>query len=63
MQFDIGDVVRIKPEFRNPGETDKAYIITEVNHATQHCYLTLADCDLPLSPQEPACLYMLEKVE
>lgn len=61
--FNNGDLVRIKPEWTNPKETNKVYRIVDINDITKRCYIELADCNLPLSPQELVGLDMIELVE
>lgn len=57
--FKKGDLVTIKEAFRNPGETDRLYRIVDVNDATKRCYVELAVCDLPISPQELVSFEMI----
>ena len=61
--FKVGDIVRIKEEFRNPGETDLRYRVVDVNPVTERCYIELKDCNLPLSPQELVAFAMIEIAE
>ena len=60
--FSVGDIVRIKEEWRNPGETDCLYRIDNVNEITKRCYIELLDCNLPLAPQELVSFEMIEKI-
>lgn len=58
--FINGDLVRIREEFRAPNETNRVYRVTNVNEATKRCYIELAACTLPLSPQELVSFDMIE---
>lgn len=58
--FKIGDLVTIKPEFRNPGETNKIYTVMDVNEVTKRCWIALAESNLPLNPQELVAFYMID---
>lgn len=58
--FKIGDLVNIKPECRNPGETNQVYRVVNVNDATKRCYIELAESNLPLNPQELVTFDMIE---
>ena len=62
MQFETGDYVRIKPEFRNPCEGDELYVVTSINGNTRRCYIALAHSNLPLNPQELVSVDVIEKV-
>lgn len=57
--FKNNDLVKIKDEFHNSGETVQLYRVVNVNEATRRCYIELADCQLPLSPQELVSFDML----
>lgn len=58
--FNVGDIVKIKKDFQNPGETDRRYRVVNVNAVTERCYIELEECDLPLSPQELVSFAMIE---
>lgn len=57
--FKNNDLVKIKEEFHNSGETNQLYRVVNVNEATKRCYIELADCKLPISPQELVSFDML----
>ena len=58
--FVIGDVVTIKPEWLNAGESaDTEYMVVDVNYETKRCYIEPVKCDLPLKPQNLASFEML----
>jgi len=58
--FQQGDLVTIREEFRNPGETDMVFQVVSVNDVTQRCYITPATCNLPLCPQELVSFAMIK---
>ena len=60
--FSIGDLVRIKEEWRNPNETDSTFKVVNVNDYTKRCYIELLDSRLPLTPQELVSFEMIEKI-
>lgn len=60
--FKNNDLVKIKEEFHNSGETNQLYRVVNVNEATKRCYIEMADCQLPLSPQELVSFDMLHLV-
>lgn len=60
--FAIGDLVRIKAEWRNPNETDSTFKVVNVNDYTERCYIELLDSGLPLPPQELVSFEMIEKI-
>lgn len=58
--FVIGDIVTIKPEWLDAGESaDTEYMIVDVNYDTKRCYIEPVKCDLPLKPQNLALFDML----
>ena len=60
--FEIGDLVTIKPEFLDKKEsTELVYRVVDVNTITKRCYIEIADCNLPLSPQELVSFDMIQK--
>ena len=61
--FEIGDLVTIKPEFLDKKESAKLiYRVVNVNTVTKRCYIEIADCNLPLSPQELVSFDMIQKI-
>lgn len=60
--YAIGDLVRIKEEWRNPNEIDCDYRVVNVNDYTKRCYIELLDSRLPLPPQELVSFEMIEKI-
>lgn len=60
--FETGDLVTIKPEFLEKKETEGLiYKVVDVNIVTKRCYIEIADCNLPLSPQELVSFDMIQK--
>lgn len=60
--FETGDLVTIKPEFLEKKETEGLiYKVVDVNTVTKRCYIEIADCNLPLSPQELVSFDMIQK--
>lgn len=58
--FVIGDIVSIKPEWLNPGESaDVEFMVVDVNYETKRCYIEPVCCDLPLKPQNLVAFEML----
>lgn len=58
--FVIGDIVAIKPEWLDSGESaDTEFIVVDVNYETKRCYIEPVKCDLPLKPQNLVSFEML----
>lgn len=58
--FVIGDIVTIKPEWLDVGESaDTEFMVVDVNYETKRCYIEPVKCDLPLKPQNLVSFDML----
>lgn len=58
--FVIGDIVTIKPEWLDSGESaDAEFMVVEVNYETKRCYIEPVECDLQLKPQNLVSFEML----
>ena len=61
--FEIGNRVRIKPEWRDrPDEHERVYTVVAVNDKTQRCFIRLSKCGLPFVPTELVSFEMIEKI-
>ena len=62
--FNVGDLVKIKPNFLDEGEknTDFFYRITSVNDQRKRCYISAINCDLPIVPEELVGFNMIEPI-
>lgn len=50
--FVIGDVVAIKSEWIDAGESaDTEYVVIDVNYETKRCYIQPVKSNLPIAPQ------------
>lgn len=58
--FVTGDIVTIKPEWLDVGESaDTEFIVVDVNYETKRCYIEPVKCDLPIKPQNLVSFEML----
>ena len=58
--FVIGDVVEIKPEWIDSGESaGTEYIVVDVNYETKRCYIQPVKSDLPIAPQSLVSFEMI----
>ena len=61
-EYRIGDIVRIKPEWLDKGESaDTLYIVADVNDATKRCYIEPLESPLALKPQNLVSFDMIQK--
>lgn len=61
--FKAGDLVRIRPEWRDGKEKDILYRIADVNESTGRCYIEPEFSDLPIPPQELVSFEMIRKAD
>lgn len=61
--FKVGDLVRIRREWRGGNETDILYRVVSVNEATERCYIEPEFSSLPLKPQELVGFEMIKKAD
>lgn len=61
--FKIGDLVRIRHEWRNVNETDILYRVVSINEVTERCYIEPEFSSLPLKPQELVGFEMIKKAD
>lgn len=59
--FKVGDLIRIRCEWRGGNETDILYRVVSVNEATERCYIEPEFSSLPLKPQELVGFEMIKK--
>lgn len=61
-EFNLGDIVRIRPEWADrPEECSILYRVVNVNEATGRYYIEEVNSRLVLAPQELVAGYMIEK--
>ena len=60
--FKVGDLVRIKSEYRDIDERDILYRVVDVNNATNRCYIEPEFSELPIPPQELVDFEMIQAV-
>ena len=61
--FEIGDLVRIRPEWCDrPEESNRTHIVVSVNEITKRCIIEALDTGLPLAPQEVVGFEMIKKI-
>lgn len=61
--FELGDIVKIKPEWRDAGDDGHGrYVVTNVNEATQRCYIKSVTSKFPFPGEELVGFDMIELV-
>ena len=61
--FKIGDLVRIRHEWRSGSETDILYRVVSGNEVTERCYIEPELSNLPFKPQELVGFEMIKKAD
>ena len=62
--FQRGDVVRIRPEWRDrPEEREITYMVADVNEVTKLCIILALDTGMSIAPSEVVSFEMIEKKE
>ena len=60
--FQIGDTVRIRPEWRDhPEGKEISYVVIDVNEYTKRCIIQALDTGMSIAPSEVVSFEMIEK--